>query len=100
MGTPYYLSPEICEGEKYNKKSDVWSLGCILYELLTLRHAFDGSSLPALVLKIVKGTFPPPPERFSPALRRLVTAMLQRDPAQRPTAQEVLHSEVEPHNWP
>ena len=41
VGTPYYLSPEICENKPYNNKSDVWSLGCVLYELCTLRNAFD-----------------------------------------------------------
>lgn len=42
VGTPCYISPEICEGRKYHKKSDVWSLGCILYELATLKKAFEG----------------------------------------------------------
>ena len=51
----YYLSPEICEGKTYGVKSDVWALGCVLYETATLKHAFDGRSLPALVLRILKG---------------------------------------------
>jgi len=42
IGTPYYLSPELCEGQAYNHKSDIWALGCVLYELTTLHHAFDG----------------------------------------------------------
>ena len=41
IGTPYYLSPEICKQKPYNQKTDIWSLGCILYELATLKHAFD-----------------------------------------------------------
>jgi serine/threonine protein kinase len=49
IGTPYYLSPELCEDRPYNRKSDVWALGCVLYELCTLKRAFDGQSLPALV---------------------------------------------------
>lgn len=49
VGTPYYLSPELCEDRPYNRKSDVWALGCILYELCTLKRAFNGQSLPALV---------------------------------------------------
>lgn len=40
VGTPYYLSPELCEEKPYNNKSDIWSLGCILYELCTLNHPF------------------------------------------------------------
>ncbi len=39
IGTPYYLSPEICQQKPYNNKSDVWSLGCVLYEMATLKHA-------------------------------------------------------------
>ena len=50
VGTPYYLSPEICEGNAYSKASDVWSLGCVLYEMVTLSHAFNGQTLPALVI--------------------------------------------------
>uniref|UniRef100_A0A8D1ZNG5 non-specific serine/threonine protein kinase n=1 Tax=Sus scrofa TaxID=9823 RepID=A0A8D1ZNG5_PIG len=39
IGTPYYLSPEICENKPYNNKSDIWALGCVLYEMCTLKHA-------------------------------------------------------------
>ncbi len=42
MGTPCYISPEICEGKPYRKKSDIWAMGCILYELTTLKKAFEG----------------------------------------------------------
>ena len=41
VGTPYYLSPELCEEKPYNHKSDIWSLGCVLYELCTMRHPFE-----------------------------------------------------------
>ena len=42
VGTPSYISPEICEGKMYKNKSDIWALGCILYELTTLKKAFEG----------------------------------------------------------
>lgn len=45
IGTPYYLSPEICEQRPYNNKSDVWSLGCVLYELTTLKHPVSKSNI-------------------------------------------------------
>jgi NIMA (never in mitosis gene a)-related kinase len=45
LGTPYYLSPEICSGQKYNFKTDIWMLGCVLYELCTLQKPFEGDSL-------------------------------------------------------
>lgn len=41
VGTPYYLSPELCEEKPYNNKSDIWSLGCVLYEMCTLSHPFE-----------------------------------------------------------
>ena len=63
----------------------MWSLGCVLYELTTLSHAFDGKTLPALVLKILSGHFPPIPSHYSPSLNNLIGAMLQLDPDARPT---------------
>jgi NIMA (never in mitosis gene a)-related kinase len=44
VGTPYYLSPEICKKNQYREKSDIWSLGCVLYELMNMKHAFEASS--------------------------------------------------------
>ena len=58
-GSPFYLSPELLSEKPYNQKSDCWALGCILYELLTLRHPFDARNQGALILKILQGTYPP-----------------------------------------
>ena len=77
IGTPYYLSPELCEDKPYNQKSDVWALGCLLYEMTTQKHAFEGQNLPALVLKITRGTYPPIPAHYSQDLRHLIDCMLQ-----------------------
>ena len=54
IGTPYYLSPEICKEKPYNEKSDIWALGCILYELCTFKHPFETTNQAALVNKILK----------------------------------------------
>ena len=69
VGTPSYISPELCEGRPYNQKSDVWSLGCILYEMAALKRAFQAPSLPALVLKIMKGHYQPLPSHYSPEIK-------------------------------
>lgn len=53
QGTPYYMSPEVCQNKPYTYKSDVWALGCVLYELCTLKHAFNAENLLGLVFKIV-----------------------------------------------
>ena len=55
VGTPYYLSPEMAEEKPYNEKSDVWALGCVLYQLCTGRHPFEASNQAALLLKIIRG---------------------------------------------
>jgi len=57
VGTPYYLSPEIVENKPYNFKSDIWSMGVVLYELCALKPPFDGGSLSSLALCIVNGRY-------------------------------------------
>jgi len=90
-GTPYYLAPEICMNLPYSFQSDVWSLGCVLYELCSLRHAFQSESLLGLVFQISKGTVDPlDARRYSPELRGLASELLERDPARRPSLREVL----------
>ena len=72
VGTPYYLSPEIIEGRPYSFKSDIWSLGVLLYEMCALRPPFEGSSMHYLSLQIVRGRYPPLPSHFSRELKTLV----------------------------
>uniref|UniRef100_A0A8C5C8X5 non-specific serine/threonine protein kinase n=1 Tax=Gadus morhua TaxID=8049 RepID=A0A8C5C8X5_GADMO len=90
VGTPCYISPELCEGKPYNQKSDIWALGCVLYELASLKRAFEAANLPALVLKIMSGTFAPISDRYSPELRGLVLNMLNLDPSKRPQLNEIM----------
>ncbi|XP_032129301.1 serine/threonine-protein kinase Nek8-like isoform X1 [Sapajus apella] len=90
VGTPCYISPELCEGKPYNQKSDIWALGCVLYELASLKRAFEAANLPALVLKIMSGTFAPISDRYSPELRQLVLSLLSLDPAQRPSLSHIM----------
>uniref|UniRef100_A0A8B9PJG0 Serine/threonine-protein kinase Nek8 n=1 Tax=Apteryx owenii TaxID=8824 RepID=A0A8B9PJG0_APTOW len=90
VGTPCYISPELCEGKPYNQKSDIWALGCVLYELASLKRAFEAANLPALVLKIMSGTFAPISDRYSPDLRQLILSMLNLDPSKRPPLNEIM----------
>ena len=80
--------------EPYSYKSDVWSLGCVLYELASLKHAFDAGNMCALVLSILRGKYPPLPRHFSAGLAQLVDAMLQLEPARRPDMAQVLRTRV------
>ena len=76
IGTPFNLSPELCEGKPYDQKTDVWALGCFLYEIATLKHPFEAINLGALFMKIVRGKFTKLPDKFSPQLRDLLVSLL------------------------
>ena len=94
IGTPYYLSPEIVNNKPYSFKSDIWSLGVLLYEMLALKMPFDANSLPMLTLKIIKGNYAPLPQRFSPDIRNLVALLLNVDPEKRPSVNEILRMPI------
>jgi NIMA (never in mitosis gene a)-related kinase len=79
VGTPFYMSPEQISGMAYNEKSDVWSLGCVIYELAALMPPFEASNQVALALKIKEGRFPPLSSRYSSELQRVVASMLQTE---------------------
>ncbi|XP_043827725.1 serine/threonine-protein kinase Nek1 isoform X3 [Dromiciops gliroides] len=90
IGTPYYLSPEICENKPYNNKSDIWALGCVLYEMCTLKHAFEAGNMKNLVLKIISGSFPPVSLHYSYDLRSLLSHLFKRNPRNRPSVNSIL----------
>ncbi|XP_050728228.1 serine/threonine-protein kinase Nek8-like isoform X1 [Eriocheir sinensis] len=90
VGTPCYLSPELCQEKPYNQKSDVWALGCVLYEMLTLKRAFEAETLPALIMKIMRGIFAPIHPHYSQEMRGLLHLLLHTDAAQRPSIPQVL----------
>lgn len=88
-GTPESMSPEICRGDAYGKKSDIWSLGCILYETIMLARPFEANTLPAMFAKICQGDYPPIHESHSREIRLLIQLMLQQDPAKRPSIEDI-----------
>ncbi|KAM9400626.1 serine/threonine-protein kinase Nek1-like isoform 1-T2 [Salvelinus alpinus] len=85
-----YLGPEILTGGIYDTKSDIWSLGCVLYELYMLQGAFTAASTIKLIPKILGGPYPSLPESFSPELHQLLCDIFQREPTSRPSAGEIL----------
>eukprot|EP00043_Microstomoeca_roanoka_P012940 m.125997 g.125997 ORF g.125997 m.125997 type:complete len:941 (+) comp15631_c0_seq5:69-2891(+) len=95
VGSPYYMSPEVCQDIPYNTKSDIWALGCVLYEMCELTQAFKGSNLLALVQKICNCQYQPVSDRYSEGLRFLVKDMLNPKPEERPsTVALMVHSYV------
>jgi len=94
IGTPYYLSPEICQGKPYSWASDIWSMGIILFEMCAKRVPFEAPDLRTLIQRITKGPTPEPPREYSPEFRQLVRDLLNRDPAQRPPAGDILKKPI------
>uniref|UniRef100_A0A8C6WWH0 NIMA related kinase 3 n=1 Tax=Neogobius melanostomus TaxID=47308 RepID=A0A8C6WWH0_9GOBI len=92
VGTPYYVAPEIWDNQPYNNKSDVWSLGCVLYELCTLRHPFQASSWKSLILKVCRGAYPPLPRHLPYEVHYLLKHMFKTNPKDRPSLQTILTS--------
>lgn len=84
------MSPETVGNKPYNYKSDVWALGCILYEICSLKHPFNANDLRGLFVKIMRGVFPPIPFQYSSKLRNLVAKMLTVSPSKRPTIADIL----------
>jgi NIMA (never in mitosis gene a)-related kinase len=89
-GTPYYLSPEIWDGQAYNSQADIWSAGCVLYELCTLQKPFQGQNVNQLLVAILQSRYQPLSSRYTDDLRSLVGRMLSQTPTDRPTAADIL----------
>eukprot|EP00397_Hematodinium_sp_SG-2012_P011850 GEMP01011999.1.p1 GENE.GEMP01011999.1~~GEMP01011999.1.p1 ORF type:complete len:559 (+),score=139.91 GEMP01011999.1:678-2354(+) len=93
VGTPLYMSPEVLKGSGYGVQSDMWSLGCVAYELCMLASPFKQGtqvSLYELFMRISKGVYPPLNPKYSTQLQAIIDQMLHLDPKQRPTARQVL----------
>lgn len=93
-GTPYYASPEVWKDEPYHVKSDIWSLGCVLYEAASLKPPFQAEDMKSLYRKVVKGIFPPLPSSFSEDFREVLSYFIIVDPKKRPTAGQILKLQI------
>ena len=71
-GTPYYASPEVWKDQPYDHKSDIWSLGCVLYEMTTLKPPFRANDMNGLYKRVLKGTYPKIPSSYSPDLGAMI----------------------------
>ena len=95
IGTPYYLSPEICMEKPYNDKSDIWAIGCILYELCTFNYPFNAKSQGALLLKILNNE----PEKidnnyYSKDLQNMINLLLNKNYELRPSCADILKMKI------
>lgn len=93
-GTPYYASPEVWKDEKYNNKSDIWSLGCVLYEALTLKPPFNGRDMEDLFDHVVAGRLDPVPKNYSKDLSLLAKLLLNTNASERPSCDEILELDI------
>lgn len=89
VGTPYFMAPEVCKGELYGEKADVWAIGCILFELALLRKPFDADSIQGVFEKIIHKPLDLSGEELDTDIRMLIIAMLDKDPSRRPSIWEL-----------
>jgi len=89
-GTPYYASPEVWRDMPYDAKSDMWSLGCVLYEMVALRPPFRAEDMEGLYRKVVRGQYPRIPAHYSQDLADVIAALLQVHPRHRPSIDQFM----------
>lgn len=90
VGTPLYMSPELIRNKKYNKKSDIWALGCLIYEVSALVPPFYGNSFKNLSLNINEGKFNRIPDIYSDDLQVMIDFLLSIESERRPSVDVVV----------
>jgi NIMA (never in mitosis gene a)-related kinase len=90
-GTPYYCSPEVWKDKPYDSKSDIWSLGCVLYEMAALQLPFRAENYQGLYKKVIAGAYPEIPKTYSSDLAKIIKTLLQQSPSSRPSCDQILH---------
>lgn len=89
-GTPYYASPEVWKDLPYDSKSDMWSLGCVFYEVLALVPPFRAKDMNGLFKRVTAGMFDDPPKIYSSELTNLIKQMIRINPKDRPSCDQIL----------
>ncbi|XP_052218811.1 serine/threonine-protein kinase Nek3-like isoform X2 [Dreissena polymorpha] len=90
IGTPLYISPEICEGKPYNDRSDMWAAGCLLFEMCALQVPFHAQMFDSLVAKILKAEYEPLPSQYTDMIEPILCRLLVVNVAERYTAKQIL----------
>jgi serine/threonine protein kinase len=93
-GTPYYASPEVWQDKPYDFKSDIWSLGCVLYESIALKPPFRADDMEGLYKRVLRGIYPKIPKHFSKDLSMILKVMLRVNPGKRPTCTQILNTNI------
>ena len=91
-GTPYYAAPEVWRDKPYDAKSDIWSLGCVIYEMAALKPPFLANDIQGLYKKIQRGIFERIPSQYSAGLFNMISWCLQKSPTSRPSCNQLLNS--------
>jgi NIMA (never in mitosis gene a)-related kinase len=89
-GTPYYASPEVWEEMAYDNKSDIWSLGCVTYEMLTLHPPFRAKDMEELYKKVLKGQYKRVGDKYSSDMNDIIDYLLKVNPKERPNCEQIL----------
>ncbi|CAM9327949.1 unnamed protein product, partial [Laminaria digitata] len=90
VGTPYYMSPELINEQRYDERTDVWSLGCLMYEASALSRPFNAHNQLSLAMKINTGRVAPIPSRYSSELFATIEWMLHKARHKRPRMEDLV----------
>ena len=92
-GTPYYASPEVWKDQPYDNKSDIWSLGCVTFEMLALRPPFRAENMEKLYNKVIHGQYGKISDSYSQDIKEIINFMLKVNPQDRPSCEQILNHE-------